>query len=169
MSRFVLCCPVWWDRVVCLLEWELWCFNELKGLLILNLITLLPASRLLALTLIVIYGSSTLCFLINHLLIDGHPVLHSSLSLLSKELSVYWAVTHRSFSCRSELCFHSYSVCYTTTCASEKKEFTELLGMGKLQIKKKKKKNSHRKLTDSRVKQNWHTDSGQSVFPMYKC
>lgn len=48
---------------------EQWCFNELKGLLILNLITLLPPSKLLAFTL-VIYGSSTLCFLINHLLID---------------------------------------------------------------------------------------------------
>lgn len=49
---------------------KLWCFNELKGLLILNLITLHPPSRLLAFTLIVIYGSSTLCFLINHLVID---------------------------------------------------------------------------------------------------
>lgn len=83
-----LCCPVWWDRlVVCLLEWELWCFNELKGLLILNLITLLPPFRLLAFTLIVIYGSST-CFLINHVVIDVILFCTFPLSQLSKELAV---------------------------------------------------------------------------------
>lgn len=52
-------------------EWELCCFNELKGLLILNPITLPRPSRLPAFTLIVIYGSSTLCFLINHLVIES--------------------------------------------------------------------------------------------------
>ncbi len=79
-----LCCPVWWNiLVVCLLEWELWCFNELKGLLILNLITLFRPSRLPAFTLIVIYGSSTLCFLIKHLHINVIMLsLHSSLSLI---------------------------------------------------------------------------------------
>lgn len=59
-----------WACVVCLPEWELWRFNELKGLLILNLITLLPPSMLPAFTLIVIYGSFTLRFLINHLVVD---------------------------------------------------------------------------------------------------
>lgn len=88
-----LYCPVWWDRLVeCLFECELWCFNELKGLLILNLITWLPPSRLLAFTLIMIYGSSTLCFLINHICHWHYPVLYSSLSLLSKELTVNYNV-----------------------------------------------------------------------------
>lgn len=99
---------------VCLFELELSCFNELKRLLILNLITLLPPSRLLAFTLIVIYRSSTLCFLINHLVIDiilfcTHLCPCSQKSCLFSEL-LYKVIIW------SEQGFHSFSMCYTTTC-----------------------------------------------------
>lgn len=108
--------------LLCLFEWEPWCFNELKGLLILNLITLFRPSRLQAFTLIVIYGSSTLCFLINHLVIDIILFLCLSLSLLSN-----WVV------CWLSAAVHTERLVFCTW--FWEKESTELWGMGKHEIR----------------------------------
>jgi len=149
-----LYCAVWWNRfVVCLLEWELWCFNELKRLLILNLITLLPPSRLLAFTLTAIYGSFTLCFLINHLVI--HVILFRTWPCHSSQKSCLFSeLQHTSLRCRSEFCFHNFSICHKTTCASKNGIHRAFWNGGKIPTGN----------TDSRVKPKWHTDLSLSGF-----
>lgn len=100
--------------------------NELKGLLILNLITLLCPSA--AFTLITFLCFSTFCFLINHLLIRALLFYTRPCHSRQRVAPVPSCSTDFIYSFfRAALMTHDLNICYSATSASQDR-VTKLVG-----------------------------------------